>query len=187
MAWNELRDAVREHLCLEDALHVVVLSLPQELWRSPLPSWPMGAGTPAWPGTLRALPIGTSLCTCRVSWGLTSDAVLAASIATSACSGCTILVLFCILLALNVMLFPFSFIPQSHLLSRHSPGRWMSLWTIPLCCRVRPRALLSPWSPGRRRASTSSPQVSSQRDPACSCDTDTHFLFWNLGFSLPFT
>lgn len=102
MAWNEMRDAVRKHLCLKDALHVVVLSLPQELWRSPLPSWPMGAGTPAWPGTPRALLTGTSLCTCRVSWRLTSRAVLAASIATSACSGCRVLVFFCIVLALNV-------------------------------------------------------------------------------------
>lgn len=107
MAWNEMRDAVREHLCLEDALHVVVLSLPQELWRSPLPSWPTGAGTPAWPGTLQALPTGTSLCTCRVSWRLKRKAVLAASIATSACSGCTILVLLCIFLALNILLFLF--------------------------------------------------------------------------------
>lgn len=94
---------------------------------------------------------------------------------------------FCVFLTLNVTLFPFFFIPQSRLLSRPSRGRWMSSWTIPLCCPVRPRALLSPWSHGRRRASTSSPQVSSQSlDPACSCDTDTHFLFWNLGFSSPF-
>lgn len=126
-AWNEMSDAVREHLCLEDALHVVLLSLPQELWRSPLPSWPMGAGTPAWPGTLRALPTGTSLCMCRVSWGGADE---------QGCSGsqhCYFSLLrlysFSALLycpSLECLLFPFFFIPQSHLLSRPSQGHWMS-------------------------------------------------------------